>query len=95
MLPESSAVRSLTEDGSATFTFSNSLSHSVTVFAAGDFGGGTLAVAVSPDGAAYFDVADATLTETGYVNILDTLFKYLKVTLTGSTAPAVDVKVLF
>lgn len=61
-----------------------------TVYANGDFGGGTLKVQASPDGTTWFDIEYATLNASGYINI-QMKFVHIRLDLSGSITPNLDI----
>lgn len=95
-LTQSSPTLSLVENGSVAIALPHSHSDGlVTVYVSGDFGGGTLAVSLSPDGTTWFPVPDASITEAQYLPLVGILCRHVRFTLAGATDPTVNVSVLF
>ena len=93
---QTTPARSLTANGAVTVALPNSHSDGhVTIYASGDFGGGALAVSISPDGTAWFPVPGAVIDAAQYLPLTGILCRNIRFDLTGATDPAVNVVVLF
>lgn len=68
----------------------------ISVFAWGTFAGVTVKLQISPDKSEWFDLADATFTAKGTINlqIPDGVYYRANVSGTGSPAPAVSLAVV-
>lgn len=87
---------SLVENGATAVSLPNSYADGIfTVYASGDFGGGTLGVSISPDGTTWFPALGGNLDEPGYLPFAGVLCRHVRFTLANATDPAINVTVLF
>lgn len=68
-----------------------SASGSITAFATGTFGSGTLKVQVSADGTNWYDSGVTGITVAGILKITGLACRFIRPVLTGSTAPSISV----
>jgi len=84
-------LEGVTADGSGDAVHLHEKTES-TIFCWGTFGSGTVTVEMSPDGSEWFSHSDLTFTAKGITNIVLPKDCYVRGTLSGATAPNVNLQ---